>query len=254
MIKQDAPSPLFQQLKEAIAADITSRKYGLDQAIPSERELCRLHGVSRTTVRQALDQLVAAGLLYRVHGRGTFVAQPRVNQGLFRITSFESSIRELGLVPRTIVLRAEWVPFDLGPGGVLQLVPDQGLYCLELLGLATEQPMALYRSYFEPALGEVVAGRARLLAGRGLAFSTYQLYAREVGSRVTARQTFEAGLAGREVASVLQIHAGAPIFNVTSVIFGPGGRPVEFRRAHYRGDKYRFHVDREHVLETVPEF
>jgi GntR family transcriptional regulator len=254
LVERGASAPLFRQLKELLAAAIRGGDYLPGQAIPSERDLCRFYGVSRTTVRTALDQAVAEGLCYRVHGKGTYVAAPRVDQGLFRVTSFARSIRALGLVPGTRVLAAGRVPFDRATGETLGLSHSDGLFRLELLGLASGRPMALYWSYLAPALGTLVAARARQLSLAGEAFSTYELYAPEVGPRVTVRQTFAAAPAATHVTDYLELAAGAPVLAVTSVVLEPAGKPVEFRHAWYRGDMYRFHVDREHVLESVRDF
>src|SRR5690606_27176385 len=86
---------------------------GVGEPIPSERELCAQFGVSRMTVRQAVDALVVEGLLERVQGRGTFVAQPKVDLQL-RLTSFPEEMRRRGMEPDLRVLAAP-VPGLLDP-------------------------------------------------------------------------------------------------------------------------------------------
>src|SRR5438046_480421 len=76
--KQEPPSPKYYKLKEIIREEYSAWDPG--EPIPSEAELCQMHGVSRTTVRKALDDLTNEGLLYRIQGKGTFVAAPRVRE------------------------------------------------------------------------------------------------------------------------------------------------------------------------------
>src|SRR5262247_1041326 len=93
-----SPVPKYFQLREILLDLIDSGELPLDTPIPSERELCRRHGLSRMTVRQALDHLVTEGRLYRVPGKGTFVARPKIEMPL-RLVSFTEDMRNRGLEP-----------------------------------------------------------------------------------------------------------------------------------------------------------
>src|SRR3954464_3833209 len=89
--------PKYFQLRE-ILLDLIERELSPDDLVPSERELAAAHGLSRMTVRQTLDHLVSEGRLYRVHGKGTFVARPKIDVPL-TLTSFTRDMRSRGMLP-----------------------------------------------------------------------------------------------------------------------------------------------------------
>src|SRR5690606_24016866 len=101
--------PRYYQLKDILLQKIENGEWLPAQAIPSERELETLYNVSRTTIRKALDILVSKGYLYREHGRGTFVAYPRLQQSLHSLTSFTDDMKRRGLEPGQRLLSMEYV-------------------------------------------------------------------------------------------------------------------------------------------------
>ncbi len=98
----NGPRPKHAQLSDALA-DLAVRELGPDSMIPSERELMTTYGVSRATVRKAIESLVADGLLHRIHGKGTFVTRPRLESRL-HLASFSQDMRRRGLTPSTVLL------------------------------------------------------------------------------------------------------------------------------------------------------
>ena len=103
----DGPVPKHIQLRQ-ILEGLVSDDLAPDSPIPSERELMATYGVSRMTVREAIGQLVTEGRLYRVRGKGTFVAAPRVDS-MLELTSFTEDMRRRGHEPSTVVLRSiDW--------------------------------------------------------------------------------------------------------------------------------------------------
>src|SRR5207244_13650052 len=101
--------PRYNHLKEVLKKQIRSGHLVPHTAIPSEPELVSSYHVSRATVRQALTELVHEGLLYRQHGKGTFVCEPRVQQTLSELSSFSDEIRRLGKRPGGLLLVSELV-------------------------------------------------------------------------------------------------------------------------------------------------
>lgn len=100
---KDSVITLYHQLKEILREQIASRTYKPHQQIPSEPELQRIYGLSRATIRKAIDGLVREGLIYRLHGKGTFVAEPRDRQNII-LDSFTENMQYYGFVPSTVVL------------------------------------------------------------------------------------------------------------------------------------------------------
>ncbi|MEW6545773.1 MAG: GntR family transcriptional regulator [Bacillota bacterium] len=248
-IDHQGPVPLHTQLKEILQNWIESGQLARGERMPSERELCERFRVSRTTVRQALAQAEQEGLLVRIHGKGTFVAPPKIAQPLVQITGFPETIRAQGQQPSMRVLGVRTVPADVALATLLGTQAGAPLTEISTLGLADGDPMVLYVSHLPPHLGPQVAEKARERAGQGQAFTMYELYGEILGLRtVNVQQTFEALAADEAVARILHLRRGAPVFVVTSLVRDDRGNPLEHRRATYRGDKYRFNVQRQYQI------
>jgi GntR family transcriptional regulator len=203
-------------------------------AIPPERKLMTKYGVSRSTVREAIRQLVEEGRLYRIQGKGTFVAGERVQSDL-HLASFTEDMRRRGLIPATIVRSSRLVEAPLEARAALGLGAGAQVQEVERLRLAGGIPMALERGYYH----------AELLPNLGqqdLTRSLYATFATEYGLRIdNAEQTVWAEAANPEVAEILGIAVGAPliVFRRTS---SAGAASVEYVTSWYRGDRYQVHM------------
>ena len=246
MLNHQDATPLYVQLKQDLFQQMNLGQLKPGQPIPSERSLCAKYRISRTTVRQALSEMINAGILSRKQGKGTFVIERRVNQGLVRIVNFERTVLELGLKPSTQVLGNDVIPADIQMAKILDVPLTSQILKLTLLGKGDATPLVLYESYFPLQFGQRMAKKAAQLEKKGAPFSTYDLYER-MGS-VTPRsvaQTFEAITADDRLAAIMKVRKGLPIFMITSIFQTVDQRPLEFRTALYRGDRYKFHLTRE---------
>ena len=246
MLNHQDATPLYVQLKQDLFEQMNLGQLKPGQPIPSERSLCAKYRISRTTVRQALSEMINAGILSRKQGKGTFVIERRVNQGLVRIVNFERTVLELGLKPSTQVLGNDVIPADIQMAKILDVPLTSQILKLTLLGKGDATPLVLYESYFPLQFGQRMAKKAAQLEKKGAPFSTYDLYER-MGS-VTPRsvaQTFEAITADDRLAAIMKLRKGLPIFMITSIFQTADQRPLEFRTALYRGDRYKFHLTRE---------
>ncbi|HLS25294.1 MAG TPA: GntR family transcriptional regulator [Beutenbergiaceae bacterium] len=247
-VSRTAPEPLYHQVVGVIRRRITDGEWEPGQRVPSERALSEILGVSRITVRHAVRLACEEGLLEQRPGVGTFVAGPgrsALRQDLSDIRSFGSTLAGHGHVASTEILTSETRMNDLAMAAALRMDPSEPLYNLRLLGRGDSTPVVLYDSYFALSHGEQVAASARTLEQAGRPFSTLDLY-REgtVSRRPTAlSQTIEAQAAGDELAELFVLQPGAPLLAVESVMSDDEG-PLEFRRAYYRADRYRFIVNR----------
>ncbi|WP_016906727.1 GntR family transcriptional regulator [Streptomyces xiaopingdaonensis] len=244
MLNREDGLPLYAQLVEDLRSGIEAGRWPVGSRLPSERELCRQFDVSRITVRHAIDTAVREGLVERVHGVGTFVARPPVEQALDRINSFERTLAERGLVAATSVHSSTVTVGDLALTSILRLDAAESVTNLQLVGTGNEEPVVFYDSFFPQDVGEEMARAAEHAQEKGDPFSTLDLYRDPV--RVAPdrlEQTFEAMVADRTLAALLAVPEGWPVLRVTSVM-SQSGRPIEYRLASYRGDRYRFAVDR----------
>ncbi|WP_020579591.1 GntR family transcriptional regulator [Actinopolymorpha alba] len=230
----DGPVPKHLQLRQILEAMITG-ELRPDAPIPSERELMAAHHVSRMTVREAIGQLVTEGRLYRVRGKGTFVAAPRVDS-MLELTSFTEDMRRRGHAPSTVVLRSvELVP-PVAIRQALELTASQTAYRIERLRIADGIPMALENGWYaaEPAPG---------LLDRDLGGSLYSILARSYGVVIDgAKQTLRSEIADAQTARILGVAAGSPLL-VLDRTSTASGRPVEQITSWYRGDRYQVHID-----------
>ncbi len=228
----DATAPPLKhvQVREYVRALVDGAEPGT--AAPSERDLVQRFGVARMTVRQAMDALVAEGLLVRIPGRGTFVAQPRTQPG--RLQSFSEEMARRGLLAesQTLVARRE----KAGPGvaRALSLTEGDPVIHWKRLRRADSLPMCVEDAYLNEVL---IPGFLQ----SGMPTSLYEaLDAR--GLRPTwAEDSITAGVASADDAAALEIAAGAPVLRVSRrALFNE--RPIEVSRATFRADRYTLWV------------
>ncbi|MCI0690319.1 MAG: GntR family transcriptional regulator [Sporichthyaceae bacterium] len=227
-----ARRPKYDQLKETLLAAIESASPGTP--LPAERDLCERFAVSRTTVRQALQELESDGHILRHQGRGTFVARRKTSLAL-QMTSFNEDMRQRGMHPSSQLLSARQVPAATQIGSFLGLSATAKVLRIERLRLADDEPMAVAVTYL-PA--RRVKGLAGLLHAEA---SVYALLSQTYGIVPTdAEETFESVAASAEHAELLKTEIGAPLTLLTRRSWDGDGIPVEYARSHYRGDRYRF--------------
>lgn len=224
------PHPKYAQVREEVLQLITDLPAG--SPIPPERVLSTRFGVSRVTLRRAVDDLVREGLLIRRQGSGTYVAEDKITQRV-STTSFTENMRRRGLVPSSRVLS-----FERGPAGArtarqLQISPTHEVVEFVRLRLADGEPMAL----------ETVAIPAGLVPGltpedvaRG---SLYALLDERYGLRIVAvRQVIEPTVTSEDESTHLRQPLHAPALLVRTTARDGDGRVVEFARSLFRGDRY----------------
>src|SRR6266508_4370456 len=197
-----------EQLQEILEGVIASLEPGA--LLPSERLLMERYGVARGTAVQAIEALVARGLVYRVHGSGTFVAEPKFRQPL-TLTSFTEDMRARGMTPGSVVRSQAIVPASEVVARHLALVPGTPVVHLERVRTADGEPMALERTHLPaqrlPGLEDADLTDASL----------YELLERTCGGRVAEADQWA---------------------SVVRVTRDPAGTPVEYVRSLYRGDRY----------------
>lgn len=230
--------PLYHQIKEDLLEMIKGGHLTPGDRIESEPELMDRYGVSRATVRQALGQLVAEGYLVIRRGLGTYVAEPKIRQGLLGMYSFSREIERLGMRPGTHVQALGVEPAGPSVATALGIALGEPVVALKRLRSADDEPIMLETSWLPvrrfPGLVDRDLEHARL----------YDVLADGYGVRpARAREEFEPVLLSSDDARLLGKHTGDPALLLERVAFDPEGHPIEFCRSIVRGDRCRYFVE-----------
>ncbi|HET9014582.1 MAG TPA: GntR family transcriptional regulator [Thermomicrobiaceae bacterium] len=251
------PVPLYQQLAQRLRRQITEGVYGQGERLPSEADLCVQFGVSRITVRAALDQLVDAGLLWRQRGKGTFVTAPLVEHELIRLTDFVEDMAGAGIRPASRITHIGEEPAASEVAQELDLSPHTPVVRLDRLRLADGRPIAFDVTYLPLRFGRLLNHQA--LDSETIYHQLEQQYQIPV---VSGTFLIEAGRATGELGEALEIERGAPLLVIRRTSYTEGRDPIYYQQRYYRADRVRYRVeldrrfpgDRSHLTEFVPVF
>ena len=224
--------PKYRLIRDAIVEII--RELPAGSSVPTERELCKLFGVSRATVRQALDCLEIEQRIYRHQGKGTFVAKPKIDQTL-ELSSHTENIRARGMEPASRLIGITRAPADADVATMLGLVEGDEAFQIERVRLADDEPLAVELLYLDARRFDDIA------AVLGESRSLYQLLRARYGVELaSAEETIEAVAAPEREADLLGIPSGVPVLLLSRQSFDSDEKPVEFVRSVYRADRFRF--------------
>jgi GntR family transcriptional regulator len=227
-------APLYQQLRRALREAIEDNRLPAEDALPPERELAEEFGVSRITVRKALDALVGEGMLTRRQGAGTFVAgraEARVEKSFSKLTSFTEDMLSRGRRPESVWLSRSAGTVTPEESLTLGLSPGTAVYRFNRIRYADGEPMALEHS--------TIAGFG-LASEMAVGESLYEALDKQSARPVRALQRLRAVLFTGERAKLLGVEDGAPGLFIERRGFLKDGRPVEVTQSYYRGDAYDF--------------
>jgi GntR family transcriptional regulator len=206
---------------------------GVGSAIPSERQLSVDLGVSRLTVRAALDELVREGFLDRRRGSGTYVREPKIAQEL-TMTSFSEEMRRRGMRPGSKTLSLTTTLAGAYLGRCLHVSPSEKIVVAKRLRLADAETMAIETLHVPDSL---VSGLAPKDLDQG---SFYELLSERYGITIVGGiQTIEPTVTNEEESSALGVPLHSPAFLFERTTRAESGEIVEFVRSIYRGDRYR---------------
>ncbi len=203
------------------------------ESIPSERQLCSQLGVSRLTVRAALDDLVREGMLVRRHGSGTFVSEPKIAQEL-TMTSFTEDMRRRGMEPGSRTLGLRTTPAGAHLGRLLHVSPSEPVVIIRRVRLADHETMAIETLHVRESL---IPG---IVADDLEQRSFYDLLQDQFGIEiVSGSQTIEPTVTNEEESDALGVPLHSPAFLFERTTRAADGQIVEYVRSIYRGDRYK---------------
>lgn len=227
------PIPLYHQVKDLLLEAIEAGQWASDQQLPNESKLAELFGVSKITIRQALQELSDLGYIRREQGRGTFVSKPKFGQGPRELMSFTEEMSRHRLVATSRVLESLVTDADLAVAEHLQLRLNAKVLVLKRLRLADGEPVGIQTAHIPldlaPGLSQENFENVSL----------YELLQSRYGIQpARGREHYFATSADAEAAVLLGIAAGAPVFTAERVTFTKTGKPFEFTKSIMRGDRY----------------
>ncbi|GIP59623.1 GntR family transcriptional regulator [Paenibacillus sp. FSL W8-0186] len=236
-LEKNSPIPLYFQLKEDMIHKIRNEEYKVNDSLPPETQLMKMYGVSRTTVRQAIDLLVSEGYLEKRRGVGTFVTKQQLNQwDLAELRSFNEEASRQGLSARTELLSSERVMANDALKGIFEK-ESAWFYKLERLRFIENEPSVLVTTYV-PA--DITPGLERFNFSEVSLFATLrEHYSLKISF---ANKTFRAINASAEDAAILKVDPGFAIQLVETVTYDDKDRPIEYSVSRDRGDLNRFKV------------
>jgi GntR family transcriptional regulator, nutrient-sensing system regulator len=203
------------------------------QALPPERALAQQFGVSRSTVRQAITDMVAAGLVQRVHGSGTYPVDAKVQLPL-RLASYTRDVSDQGLQPTSRIVSMTRIPADPAIAAALDVPEGQRVWRLERLRLTNGSPLAVECTHLSC---ERFPDLKRLMKDNT---SLYRTLEDVHGLTVTrAVQTIETAMATPEQYKLLEADSAAPVLVLTRTTYDQKGQPMEYVLSTYRGDRVR---------------
>ena len=233
-VSRHSAGTLHHQVLSALTRSIESGVIGVGDRLPSEADLVRDYGVSRTTARRALDELRRKGMVRREPGRGTFLASPRLRSNLAYLYSFSEELERMGHRPEArLVLRKE-VGADEEVAEQLGVPPGEKVLYVRRLRLADGQPIFVGDSHLP------VTRFPGLLEADYASVSLKALMEGYTGRSVArARQWIGAASLPADVASLLELDTGAPTLKIERVSYLEGGEPVESVVAFFHPDRYQ---------------
>lgn len=233
--------PLYVQIAESLLDRIESGELQPGDRLPSERDLSKMLGVNRMTVRRALRVLESQGLLLRRQGAGTYVAEPKIERQAAKLVSFTKGMQRRGYTPTARVITFEQRPVEASVANELGLSVSAPVYHIHRLRLINQEPLLLERL-------TIPVNRAPELERHDLSSrSLYEILETEYGvSVIRARQSLEPVIATEYEAELLRVKPGAPLMLERRLAFDQNDQPVECGKDLYRGDRFRF------VTETAP--
>lgn len=236
-VSRSSRLPLYHQVELDMRRRVEDGHWRAGDRIPSEAELCDHYGASRITIRRAISELAADGLLVRFPGRGTFVRDPTFTAGPRGLTSFTQEMASLGLraSAKIIAVRRQPVPPEVADR--LGLAERDDVVVLTRLRSGDGKPMGVQTAYL-PA--ELVPGMEAADLGEG---SLYTFLAEVYGVQpAEAEEVFRVGPIRGADAELLDVPAGTCGFHVERLTVDADRHPIEYVRSVIRGDRYRIRM------------
>jgi GntR family transcriptional regulator len=233
---------LYGQIRNSLRERIIDGSYEPGSRVPSESELGKRFGASRITVRQALSELQKEGLIYTLHGKGSFVSRPnKAYQNVRTLMGFAEQMGAMGYEVVNELIGLSVVPANAVVATRLGIEEGQGVTRVTRVRHLNREPVSLEYTWVAQAIGQKLA-RADL-ATRDI----FLILENDCGLQLgRADLAMDAVLADQHQAALLKVQVGSPLLRIERLTHDAAGRPLDYEFLYFRGDtfQYRFQVDR----------
>lgn len=234
---KSSPIPYYAQVRDALRRQILDGSLQPHQKMPSENQMVEMYGVSRITIRQALGELENEGLIFRVHGKGTFVAKPKAFQDLTHLQSFGEAMQPHGYETYSKVISMK----ELGDSGHvaerLGLAAGEPVVEIKRVRYLNRDPVSVESSYFSAEVGR------RLMKSDLSRRDIFVVLENDMGILLgNADLVVGAQLADDLQARLLGLEEGAPLLHIERLTHSIDHTPVIYEHLYHRGDSFRYKV------------
>lgn len=227
--------PLYAQVQSILAAAIVNGTFSPGSQIPNEDELAQMYGVSRTTIRQTIQNLVRCGLVEIRRGKGTFVLQPKITQELTELSGFVEDMQLLGRQASARLVDKQIVPASESVAQQLAIRAGTPVVRIQRVRLADNSPLSFDETYLPREIGE------KIMENNLETEPIFSLLEEKYDTPLLeAEYRLEAVSADTMVARALGIGPGSPIFLIERTSYTARHQPIDYEKLYYRGDQIRF--------------
>jgi GntR family transcriptional regulator len=234
-VDHHSPLPLYAQVEAILASSIADGMFPPGSRLPNEDELVERFAVSRTTIRQTIQNLIRRGLIEIRRGKGTFVSQPKITQELTELSGFVEDMQLLGRQASARVLDKQVVAANESVAHQLALTTGTPVVRIQRVRLADNAPLSFDETYLPREIGEkIMENDLETEPIFSLLEQKYKIPLLEAEYRL------EAVSADTTVARALGVAIGSPIFLIERTSYSVEQRPIDYEKLYYRGDQIRF--------------
>jgi GntR family transcriptional regulator len=235
VIDATSPIPLYAQVEAVLAADIAEGTLVPGSQLPTENRLIERFGVSRPTVRKAVQNLITRGLVEIQRGKGTFITRPKITQDLTSLSGFVEDMQAVGRKPTARLLDKQVIAANKTVAAHLALPAGALVVRIQRVRLADGEAVSFDETYLPLEIGQkIVSNDLETEPIFALLEQKYNL------PLVEAEYRLEAASAEPAVAQALGIETGSAVFVIERTSYLAGNQPVDYEKLYYRGDKIRF--------------
>jgi GntR family transcriptional regulator len=241
VLDHNSPIPLYAQIEQQLREVIQTPEFKNGKKLPNEVYLSKEMGISRSTLRQAINKLVYEGLLSRKKGVGTVVADISINTKANNWLSFSQEMKNMGIEVKNYDLQITWVHPVEDLCRFFNITKETKILKLERLRGNKEYPFVYFISYFNPRIG--MTGKEDFF------LPLYEIMEKEHHTIAkVSKEEVSAKAADKILAKKLDITPGLPILVRKRYVFDPGGHPIEWNIGYYRSDSFVYTIESERKI------